>query len=84
MPKEAMSEKAVSEKIEKVWLEAFSRGEVTRREIEERTGQDISFGRLLGQLHEHHLPLPRVPSDPHAPGFQLIKRLAERAGSRVG
>jgi hypothetical protein len=64
-------------------LEAFSRGEITRKEIEEQTGEAVSFGALLGQLHEHHLPLPRVPTDPQSPGVQLIKRLAER-GPRAG
>jgi hypothetical protein len=60
-------------------LEAYSRGELTRREIEDRTGEAISFGRLLGFLHEQHLPLPRIPSDRQSPGVQLIKRLAELA-----
>ncbi len=60
-------------------LEAFSRGEITRKEIEERTGEAVSFGELLGRLHEHRLPLPRFPSDRQSPGVQLIKRLAERA-----
>jgi hypothetical protein len=59
-------------------LEAFSRGEITCKEIEEQTGEAVSFGTLLGQLHEHHLPLPRVPGNPQSPGVQLIKRLAER------
>jgi hypothetical protein len=60
-------------------LEAYSRGEITRREIEARVGAAVSFGALLAQLHAHALPLPRFPSDPDAPGFQLIRRLAERA-----
>ena len=64
-------------------LNAYSRGEVTRREIEERTGQEISFGALLAQLHAHNLPLPRIPSDPRSPGVQLVRRLAER-NRRVG
>ncbi len=70
--------------IEKRLLEAYSRAEITRRELEARTGQDISFGALLGQLHKHGLPLPRVPSDKQSPGVLLIKQLAERAGSRAG
>lgn len=64
-------------------LEAFSRGEITRKEIEEQTGEAVSFGTLLGQLHQHHLPLPRVPTDPQSPGVQLIRKLAER-GPRAG
>jgi hypothetical protein len=70
--------------IERAILESYSRGEITRREIEERTGYDISFGTLLGQLHASGLPLPRVPSDPRSPGVRLIRQLAERAGRRAG
>jgi hypothetical protein len=65
--------------IQTLLLEAYSRGEITRREIEARTGAAVSFGALLTQLHAHALPLPRFPSDPDAPGFQLVRRLAERA-----
>ncbi len=63
-------------------LEAYSRGEITRREIEEQSGQTLSFGALLMLLHEHHLPLPRFPTNPQSPGVQLIKRLVEKR-SRV-
>jgi len=66
------------ETIDRGLLEAYSRGEITRREIEERTGEIVGFGALLMQLHAHRLPLPRIPSDPQSPGVQLIKRLAER------
>jgi hypothetical protein len=69
---------------EKSLLEAFSRGELTRRDLEQRTQQEISFGTLLAALHAHALPLPRVPSDPRSQGVQLIRRLAERAAPRVG
>ncbi len=65
--------------IEMPLLEAYSRGEMTRREIEAHTGSAVSFGLLLSQLHSHDLPLPRFPSDPHSPGFELVRRLAERA-----
>jgi hypothetical protein len=61
-----------------------SRGEITRREIADEHGSYVSFGALLGQLCAHRLPLPRVPSDPNNPGIELIKKLAERAGPRVG
>jgi hypothetical protein len=60
-------------------LEAYSRGEISRTEIERRLDRAVSFGDLLMALHAHHLPLPRYPSDPDSPGVQLIKRLAERA-----
>jgi len=68
------------ERIDEALVAAYSRGELTRREIEERTGEAVSFGRLLMALHAHGLPLPRIPSDPNSPGVQLIKRLAEKAG----
>jgi hypothetical protein len=48
-------------------LEAFSRGEISRKDIEEQTGEYLSFGMLLVQLHRHHLPLPRVRSNPQSP-----------------
>jgi hypothetical protein len=70
--------------IESALLESYSRGEITRREIEDRTGEAISFGALLGQLHQRGLPLPRVKSDPRSPGVRLIEELAEKAGRRVG
>ena len=69
----------MSETIDLALLQAYSRGEITRREIIEKTGQPLSFGTLLMQLHEHKLPLPRIPSDPQSPGVQLIKQLVERA-----
>ena len=68
--------------IDRTLLESYSRGEMTRREIGERTGAEISFGFLLGQLHEHGLPLPRIPSDPQSPGVRLVKELVERAAAR--
>ncbi len=61
-------------------LAAYSRGELTRREIAARTGHEIGFGALLAQLHAHRLPLPRIHSVPPSPGIELIRRLAERAG----
>lgn len=70
-------------KIPMFLLEAYSRGEITRREIGDRLGEEISFGDLLIALHEHKLPLPRFPAHPNSPGVQLIKRLAER-GLRAG
>ena len=60
-------------------LQAYSRGEITRREIMERTGQPLSFGTLLMPLHEHKLPLPRIPSDRQSSGVQLIRQLVETA-----
>jgi hypothetical protein len=65
--------------ISKDLLEAYSRGEITRRDIEARVDKAVNFGQLLMQLHEHNLPWPRFPSDRQSVGVQLIKRLAERA-----
>ncbi len=64
-------------------LEAYSRGEISRREISDRMQMEIGFGDLLAALHAHGLPLPRFPSHPDSVGVKLIKRLAERA-RRVG
>jgi hypothetical protein len=64
-------------------LEAFSRGEISRKDIEDQTGEYLSFGMLLAQLHRHHLPLPRIHSDPQSPGVQLIRQLTERAMRRA-
>jgi hypothetical protein len=67
-------------KIDAELREAFSRGEISRREIQDRLDAAVSFGALLAALHERGLPLPRVPSDPNAAGVQLIiGKLAERA-----
>nr|WP_294506864.1 hypothetical protein [uncultured Rhodopila sp.] len=60
---------------------AYSRGEITRQEVGDKLGEPIGFGELLMKLHEHHLPLPRFPSDRNSEGVQLIKRLAMQAAS---
>ncbi len=60
-------------------LEAYSRGEIGRREIAERQQAEISFGDLFAALLEHGLPLPRFPGHPGSHGVQLIKKLAQRA-----
>jgi hypothetical protein len=65
-------------------LEGFSRGSLTRREIQERIGRPLRFGELLAELHARKLPLPRVPADPASPGFRLVKQLVERALARAG
>ena len=60
-------------------LEAYSRGEISRREIGERQKEEISFGDLFSALLDHGLPLPRFPGHPDSPGVQLIKQLSQRA-----
>ncbi len=73
----------MDKEIDRSLLEAYSRGEISRRDISDRMRKEIGFGDLLGALHAHGLPLPRFPSDPDSVGVKLIKRLAERA-PRVG
>jgi len=60
-------------------LQAYSRGELSRRELGERQKEEISFGDLFAALLEHGLPLPRFPAHPGSPGVQLIAQLARRA-----
>ncbi len=62
-------------------LEAYSRGEISRREIGERQNAEISFGDLFSALLDRGLPLPRFPGHPDSPGVQLIKQLAQRAAN---
>jgi hypothetical protein len=66
-------------KIDRSLLEAYSRAEISRREISDRLDAKVGFGDLLAALHAEGLPLPRFPSNRNSPGVQLIKRLAERA-----
>jgi hypothetical protein len=70
--------------IERHLLEAYSRGELTRHEIEDRIGVPLSFGELLLGLHRHGLPLPRIPSEPRSDGVRLIRQLVERELARAG
>ena len=65
-------------KIDRALLEAYSRGEISRRDSE-RLDTEVRFGDLLAALHAEKLPLPRFPAHPDAPGMKLIRRLAERA-----
>jgi len=64
-------------------LGAYSRGEISRREIGDRLNIELSFGELFSALLDRGLPLPRFPTHPDSPGVQLIKRLAAR-GLNVG
>lgn len=65
-------------------LAAYSRADLTRREIAERMGEPVGFGRLLGELHRAGLPLPRIASDPEAPGVQIVRDVTARAMARAG
>ena len=66
-------------RIDRSLLEAYSRGEISRRDISDRMHTEVRFGDLFMALCEAGLPLPRFPCDRNSPGVQLIKRLAERA-----
>jgi hypothetical protein len=66
-------------KIDCPLLEAYSRAEISRRDISDRLGAEVKFGDLLAALHAEKLPLPRFPAHPDSPGVKLIRRLAERA-----
>jgi hypothetical protein len=66
-------------KIDRLLLEAYSRGEISRRDIGNRMNAEVRFGDLLAALHAEKLPLPRFPAHPDSPGVKLIRRLAERA-----
>jgi len=66
-------------KIDRSLLEAYSRGEISRRDISNRMDIEVRFGDLFMALREVDLLLPRFPSDRNSPGVQLVKRLAERA-----
>jgi hypothetical protein len=65
--------------IDPTLLRAYSRGEISRRDIGDGLNREVSFGELLGALHAHRLPLPRFPSRPDSIGVKLIRQLAERA-----
>ena len=58
-------------------LEAYSRAEMTRREIENTLDEPVGFGVLLRHLREAGLPLPNIPSDPDK--VRLMRELMEQA-----
>ena len=62
--------------IQKSPLERFSAGEISRIELGKLLGEPISFGDMLMQLHEHHLPLPRYGRPFNPEGVELIRQLA--------
>ncbi len=66
------------EEEERALFESYSRGEMTRTELERRLGRDLDFADALLKLRAYGLPLPHPPSDPNSPGVQLIRRLASR------
>lgn len=63
---------------ERTLFEAYSRGEITRRELERRAGYDVPFGDALLKLYEYQLPLPRYPVDLDTPGVHLLRSVLRR------
>jgi hypothetical protein len=55
-------------KIDSSLLEAYSRGEISRRDISNRMNAEVRFGDLFMALCEAGLPLPRFPCDRNSPG----------------
>jgi hypothetical protein len=68
--------------IKKAYLEAYSLGRMSRRDIQEKMGEPVSFGAVLSGLHAHGLPLPRYPVNRDSPGYKLVKELAEQSMRR--
>lgn len=65
-------------------LRAYSKGQLTRRELAERIGEPLTFGQVLQELQETGLPLPRIPSDPRSAGVQVVRELTIQAMKRAG
>lgn len=59
-------------------LERFSAGEISRNELGKLLGAPISFGDVLMQLHEHHLPLPRYGKTFNPEGVALLRSWIDR------
>ncbi len=74
--------------LDKTLVEAYSRGEITRHEMQDKTNQIIGFGFLLGQLHYYNLPLPRFPVDANSEGYRFVKQFMEQSmvekGAKLG
>ena len=64
---------------QKVSLERFSAGKITRRELGNLMGEPISFGETLMKLHEHNLPLPRYGRPFNAQGMEALRMALRRA-----
>jgi hypothetical protein len=71
----------MDKEIDRSLLEAYGRGEISRREISDRMQMEVGFGDLLAAFHANGLPLPRFPSHSDSVGVKLIKRVAERAAA---
>ena len=59
-------------KIDRSLLEAHSRAEISRREISDRLGEEVSFGDLLAALHAEGLPRGRSPHGAHGFSNEIL------------
>ncbi len=66
-----------------VLVEAWSRGDVTRRGVGEALGRYVGFGELSGAVRELGLPLPQRKGEPNPFAVRLIADAAERARPRT-
>jgi len=73
-----MIEQTMDATISLALLEAYSRGEISRREISDQLNTEVKFGDLFSALLDAGLPLPRFPAHPGSPGVEIIRRLAAR------
>lgn len=56
-----------------VVLKRFSAGEISRVELGRLMGKPVSFGEMLGMLHEKGLPLPRYGRPFNPEGIKLLR-----------
>ncbi|MBF0344302.1 MAG: hypothetical protein HQL06_08735 [Nitrospirae bacterium] len=68
----------MSEHEEKQIIEAYSKGILSRREIERSLGYEVDFATVLQMLRRYHLPLPHHHDNQQSVGIQLISQLASR------
>jgi hypothetical protein len=64
--------------IQKSPLERFSAGEISRIDVARLTGEHLSFGKLLGQLHDARLPLPRYSRALNPAGMGLLREILDQ------
>ena len=65
--------------IQKSPLERFSAGEITRRELGNLLGEEITFGETLMMLHEQNLPLPRYGRPFNPSGMEVFRKALRQA-----
>lgn len=69
----------MSEDEERSILCRFSSGEIDRRTLQIELDREIDFADTLRLLHRYALKLPRVRSNPDAPGLKLLRDQIRRA-----